>query len=102
MPCKACCKFIGYMANKPDKFVLKFWMAVDVETKYLLIGLFYLGKDDSRLDNVSVPTSAVMKLMIPLFEKGYYVTCDNYFMLFDRKMQYSWDNLSESKGSVGS
>ena len=90
------------MANKPDKFGLKFWMAVDVETNYLLIGVPYLGKDDSRLDNVSVPTNAVIKLMISLFGKGYNVTCDNYFTSFDRKMQYSWDDSSESKGSVGS
>jgi len=30
LPCKARCKFIQYMANKPDKFVLKFWMMVGV------------------------------------------------------------------------
>ena len=34
LPCKARYKFIQYMANKPDKFGLKFWMAVDVESKY--------------------------------------------------------------------
>ena len=58
------------MANKPDKFGLKFWMAVDVETKYLFNGVSYSGKDESRLDNVSVPTSVVMKLMSPLFGRS--------------------------------
>ena len=67
------------MANKPNKFDLKFWMAVDVETKYLFNGVSYLGKDDSRRDDVNVPTSAVMKLMSSLFGRGYSVTCDNYF-----------------------
>ena len=38
LPCKARCKFIQYMANKPDKFGIKFWMPVDVETKYLFNG----------------------------------------------------------------
>ena len=35
--CKARCKFTQYMANKPDKFGIKFWMAVDVETNYLML-----------------------------------------------------------------
>lgn len=34
-----------YLANKPDKFGIKFWLAADVETKYLLKGFPYLGKD---------------------------------------------------------
>ena len=55
------------------------WMAVDVETKYLFNGVPYVGKDESRLENVSAPTSVVMKLMSPLFGRGYNVTCDNYF-----------------------
>ena len=28
------CMFIQYMPNKPDKFGMKFWLAVDVESKY--------------------------------------------------------------------
>ena len=51
------------MANKPDKFGLKFLMAVDVKTKYLFNGVPYLGKNDFRLDDVSVPTRVVIKLM---------------------------------------
>ena len=35
LPCKAKCRFIQYMPNKPDKFGIKFRMAADVETKYL-------------------------------------------------------------------
>ena len=30
---KACCRFILYMANKPNKFGIKFWLAVDEEFK---------------------------------------------------------------------
>ena len=79
LPCKARCKFTQYMANKPDKFGINFWMAVDVETKYLFDGFLYVGKDESRSDDVSVPTDVVMKLMMPLFKKGDNVTSDNYF-----------------------
>ena len=31
LPCKARRRFIQYMPNKPDKFGIKFWMAVDAE-----------------------------------------------------------------------
>ena len=36
------------MPNKPDKFGIEFWMAVDAETKYLYSSFPYLGKE--RLD----------------------------------------------------
>ena len=83
LPCKARCKFIQYMANKPDKFGIKFWMAVDVETKYLFNGFLYAGKDESRSGDVSMLTGVVMKLMMPLFKKGHNVTSDNYFKFLD-------------------
>ena len=46
LPCKARCKLIQYMVNKPNKFGLKFWMAVDVEIKYIINGIPYLKKED--------------------------------------------------------
>ena len=65
--------------NKPDKFGLKFWLAVDVENKYLFNGFLYVGKDDTRSSDMPVPTDVVLKLMALLFQWGYNVTCDNYF-----------------------
>ena len=47
LPCKAQCKFFQYMGNKPDKFDLKFWVAVDVENKYLYNGFPYVGNNDT-------------------------------------------------------
>ena len=44
LPCKVRCKFIQYNPNKPDKFGIKFWMAVNVESKYLCNGFPYLGR----------------------------------------------------------
>ena len=58
-------------------------MAVDVEIKYSFNGFPYAGKDESRSDNVSVPTDVVMKLIMPLFKKGHNVTSDNYFTFLD-------------------
>ena len=77
--CTARCKFIQYMPNKPDKFGIKFWLAFDVESKYLYNGFSNLGKDWTRSGDDSLPTDVVMKLMIPLFRQGFNVTCDNFF-----------------------
>ena len=79
LPCKARCRFIQYMPNKPDKFGIKFWMAVDAETKYLYNSFPYLRKDESRYTFVSLPTYVVTKLMQPIFKFGCNVTCDNFF-----------------------
>ena len=35
------------MANKPDKFDIKFLLAVDVESKYILNAIQHLGKDEA-------------------------------------------------------
>ncbi|KAK7161569.1 hypothetical protein R3I94_004298 [Phoxinus phoxinus] len=47
-PTKSRCSFIQYIATKPDKFGIKFWLAADVDTKYMVNGAPYLGKDATR------------------------------------------------------
>ena len=70
------------MPIKPDKFGIKFWMAVDAETKYLSNNFPYLGKDESRYTSVSLPTNFDTKLMKSIFKHGY-VTCNNFFTSLD-------------------
>jgi len=79
IPCKTRCRFIQYMPNKPDKFGIKLWALVDVETKYFLNGSFYLGKDDNRDPKQSLSHHVVKKLCQPYSKKGYNITCDNFF-----------------------
>lgn len=78
-PTKARCKFIQYMPQKPDKFGIKFWLLADVETKYLLNGFPYLGKNDDRPSNQSLSEYVVLHVMKPYFNKGYNITTDNFF-----------------------
>lgn len=47
-PSKTRCRFTQYMPNKPDKFEIKFWLACDVNSKYIINGFPYLGKDARR------------------------------------------------------
>ena len=67
------------MTNKPDKFGIKFWMLVDNDTKYLCNAFPYLGKDELRSANESLPESVVMRLMSPYLNKGRNVTADKLF-----------------------
>ena len=45
---KAQCPFTQYIASKPNKFGIKFWLAADTYSKYLINGFPYLGKDNTR------------------------------------------------------
>lgn len=78
-PTKVRCKWTQYIASKPDKFGIKFWLAVDVASKYLVNGFPYLGKDETRPAGVRLADHVVMKLMEPYTGKGRNVTTDNYF-----------------------
>ncbi|KAJ8277134.1 hypothetical protein GJAV_G00071830 [Gymnothorax javanicus] len=78
-PSKTRCPFTQFMPNKPDKFGIKFWVAADVETKYMLNITPYLGKEESRPRDVRLGESVVMKLLEPMLGKGRNVTTDSYF-----------------------
>ena len=76
---KARCPFTQYMASKPDKFVQKYWLAVDKESKYVINGFPCVGKDEMRSSTERVLHRVVMQLMRPYLCKGRNVTTDSYF-----------------------
>lgn len=78
-PTKARCRFTQYMPNKPDKFGIKFWLASDVETKYVINGFPYLGKDEKRNSSTPLSEFVVTRLLEPYIMKGRCVTTDNFF-----------------------
>ena len=73
-PTKARYRFTQYMPNKPDKFGIKFWLAVDVDTKYILNAIPYLGKEESRAPSQRLSDWVVTNLMQPYLGKGRNVT----------------------------
>jgi len=79
LPTKARCRFTQYMPNKPDKFGIKFWLACDVDTKYIANGFPYLGKDETRAQSQPLSEYVVLKLIEPFTMKGRNVTTDNFF-----------------------
>ena len=86
-PTKARCRFTQYMPNKPDKFGIKFWLAVDVDTKYILNAIPYLGKEESRAPSQRLSDWVVMNLMQPYLGKGRNVTTDNFFTSYSLAKQ---------------
>ncbi|CAJ1079156.1 uncharacterized protein LOC109196619 [Xyrichtys novacula] len=78
-PPKTRCCFLQYIATKPDKFGIKFWVACDLKSKYICNVLPYLGKDPSRPSGERLSENVVMRLMEPFLDKGRNVTTDNFF-----------------------
>ncbi|KAJ8868807.1 hypothetical protein PR048_030348 [Dryococelus australis] len=67
------------MPNKPDKFGVKYWLAVEAKNRYVLNGFPYLGKDAIRPADRPLGEHVVLRLMEPFFDKGRNVTTDSYF-----------------------
>ena len=78
-PSKARCLFTQYMASKPDKLGQKYWLAVDKESKYMINGFLYVGRDELCSANDCVSDHVVMQLMCSYLCKGRNVTTDSYF-----------------------
>ena len=81
-PTKARSRFIQYMPNKPDKFGIKFWLAADVNNKYVINGYPYLGKDDEQPGNLSLSEFIVMKLVKRYLRQGRNITAGNFLPAF--------------------
>ena len=77
-PCKTKCPFIQYMANKPDKFEIKFWLLADAQSKYLYNGKSYLGRDPSQSRRSDLPGDVCLTLLQPFYKNGCNVTTNNY------------------------
>ena len=67
------------MANKVDKDGIKFWLAVGVESKYILNAILYLGKNEARPTIQRLSESVVIKIVEPYLGKEKSVTTDNFF-----------------------
>ena len=93
-PTKVRCRFTQDMPNKPDKFGIKCWLASDVDSKYVINALPYLGKDEYRPSSEYV----ILKRIEPFTGCGRTVTTDNFFtskslatQLLAKKNYVSWN-----------
>ena len=77
-PTKGRCKFTQYI-SKPDKFGIKFWLAWDTYSKYIINGFPYLVKVETRPSSVPIGEFVVLKLVVPFTQCWRHVTTDNFF-----------------------
>lgn len=62
------------MPNKPDKFGLKYFLVVDLKTKYVCNGVPYLGKNENKPEGEGLAFYLVKKLLTPFEKRGHVVT----------------------------
>lgn len=56
-------RFTQYIPNKPDKFRTTFWLVYEVNSKYIIVGFLYSGKDKMKDYSISFGKFVVFKLM---------------------------------------
>lgn len=67
------------MPNNPEKFSIKFWLAIDMLSKYLLNGYPYLGNDETRSYRKTVGTHATFCLIEHYYNTGRNLKMHNFF-----------------------
>ncbi|XP_028674442.1 piggyBac transposable element-derived protein 4-like [Erpetoichthys calabaricus] len=78
-PTKCRCPFTQFMSSKPDKFGIKFWMATDLSSKYMLNAIPYLGRDGTRKPGERPSETVALRLVEPFIGKGRNVTVASRF-----------------------
>lgn len=80
-PSKCRCPFTQYISTKPDKCGVKYFLLVDVESKYIYNGFPYLGKDHQRPSDQPF-SSYVVNCLVQVLERNGHNTCtttDTFF-----------------------
>ena len=95
MPCKSRCSFVTYMPNKPDKYGIKFWVLVDVKSKYVSNIFPYLGvQEKEQRGDTPLAESVVMRLTVGVWGKGYNITCDHFFTSLPLALKLQKEKIS--------
>ena len=80
LPLKTRTSFITYMPGKLDKYGLKFWVMTEVESKYIINILPYLGaQEKERRNGKPLVEDVVLRLVEPIRGYGYNICVDNFF-----------------------
>ncbi|CAF0969866.1 unnamed protein product [Rotaria sordida] len=73
------CPFRQFIPKKPDKYGLKFWLCVDVESYYVFNAFLYIGRQSDQKRQQHVGANVVLELLKPLYGSNGNVTIDNLF-----------------------
>ncbi|CAF1271559.1 unnamed protein product, partial [Didymodactylos carnosus] len=73
------CPFRQYIPSKPDKYGIKFWFCVDVNSYYMFDAFPYIGRQPNEQRQRFVGANVVLELMKPMYGSNRNVTIDNFF-----------------------
>lgn len=73
------CPFRQYIPSKPDKYGIKFWCCVDVNSYYIFDAFPYVGRQADEQRQRCVGANVVLELMKPMYGSNRNVTIDNFF-----------------------
>lgn len=79
LPFKGKCPFRQFIPKKPDKYGLKLWLCVDVQSYYVFNAFPYIGRQPDQQRQTQVGASVVLELLKPLYGSNRNVTVDNFF-----------------------
>ncbi|GFV01440.1 piggyBac transposable element-derived protein 4-like [Trichonephila clavipes] len=82
------------MPSKPDKFGIKFWLAADINCKYLLNGFPHLYKYEERPINLLLSEYIVLRLIGPFRNKARNITTNNFFITLNLSQMLKTKNTS--------
>ena len=88
------CSFRQYMPKKPDKYGLKFWLCVDVDSHYVFNAFPYTGRQPMEKRQSHIGARVVLELLKPLYGTNRNVTMDNFFTSVPLAKELQAKNLS--------
>jgi len=76
-------KFRMYIPSKPGKYGMKVIWICEASTGYALSALVYIGEasltKEERHEGLPITEALTWKVVQPLLDRGYNITCDNWF-----------------------
>ncbi|CAF2798515.1 unnamed protein product [Rotaria sp. Silwood2] len=88
------CPFRQFIPQKPDKYGLKFWLCVDVQSCYVLNAFPYIGRQPNQARQTQIGTGVVLELLRPLYGSNRNVTIDNFFTSIQLAKELQMKNLT--------
>lgn len=81
-------------AKKPDRYGLKFWLCVDVDSHYVFNAFPCLGRQPNERRQTQIGVKVVLELLKPLYGFERNVTMDNFFTSIPLAQELQTRNLT--------
>ncbi|CAF1319632.1 unnamed protein product [Adineta ricciae] len=88
------CPFRQFIPKKHDKYGLKFWLCVDVDSYYVLNAFPYIGRQPHQERQTQIGASVVLELLLPLYDSNRNVSIDNFFTSVPLVKELQMKNLT--------